>query len=552
MSGTPNEHGSGPRPSAAHAARFLLLLAAAACLVAAAAAAPQTPIPSQTPTAVERGRLIYREGHDGTREEIVALLGGEELEAPGTAFACASCHGDDGAGTSEGGVRPPPITWGVLTAERRSALTGRTRAPFDAATLTRAVILGVDAGGAPLHAAMPRYRMTERQAADLVAFLRILGTDADSDPGVGPASVRVGAALPLSGALAPAGEAVRATLDAYFAALNARGGVYGRRVELLYEDSAGTPAGTLDATRRLVEERHAFALVGSFEPPGDAATGEYLRRRAVPLVGPLTLTPKPGVPPNPSVFYLLPTARDQARALAQFVRDEAARTPGAAHARLFVVSSDEQFDRDAAEGARLQAQGAASVTTRSYRRGEFPAAEVAAETARAEARYVLFFGAPAEFTRLAGALEAAGRRPVLAGLALTLGRAALELPPELAARVYLAHPTPLPEPAAFAEFSALVRGANAGRGATAFQAIAFAAAKTFTEALKACGQRLRRATLTAALEGLRGFETGVLPPLTFEPNRRVGPAGAYVVGVDARRKQFTPLSGWIAVGAEAP
>ena len=534
---------------------FVSLNATRASHVAAQTSATQTP-PAPTPTAVERGRLIYHEGQDGTRDEITALLGGEELEAPATAFACVSCHSAGGEGASEGGIRPPPITWNVLTNEGRSALTGRTRAPYDEAALARAIIRGVDPRGVPLHAAMPHYRMTERQTSDLIAFLKILGTDADADPGLSPQTILVGASLPLSGSLAPVGEAVRATMNAYFEQLNARGGVYGRRIELVFEDSSGTPAGTLEATRKLVEVKRVFALVGSFEPSGDEATGEYLRRQSVPLIGPPTLTPRLSVPPNPSVFYLLPTLRDQARALAQFVRDEsmrgAGRAQGGGAARLFVVSSDDAEDREAAEGAKLQAQtqGMTHVTSRTYRRGEFAAEAFAAEASSAKADYVLFFGGPAEFTQFARALDASGQQPVLAGLALTLGRAALELSPTTAARTYLAHPTPLPEPAAFAEFAALIRGVNAGRGQLAFQAIAFASAKTFTEALKMSGQRLRRTTLVAALEQLNGFETGVLPPQTFNLNRRIGPTGAYIVRPDPERKQFTPLSGWLSVGAE--
>lgn len=518
---------------------------------AGAAAAPQSS------EGEARGRRIYFAGEDGTAEEIGVLLGGEELEAPATAFACASCHGDDGAGTREGGVQPPPITWESLTAPRFSSLANRKRAPYDAASLARAVVRGVDAEGFPLHASMPRYRMTERQAADLISFLKILGTDGDADPGINAHSIRVGAALPLSGTLAPVGEAVRSTLTAYFETVNARGGVYGRRVELVFEDSKGNPPGTLDATRKLIEERRAFALVAGFEPAGDAATADYLKRQSVPLVGPLTLSPRPSVPPNPSIFYLLPTARDQARALVEFVHAESERTGEAraagVGARLAVVSSEAEFDRDAAEGASLQAhtRHLKIASTRTYRDADFAPAELAAELARAKATHVLFFGGPREFDRLARALEATKHEARFFGLALTLGRAALGLPPSLAARTYLAHPTPLPDRDAFAEFLALTRRAGAGaQSPTAFQAVAYGAARIFTEAVKLSGRRLSRATLVNSLEQLRDFDTGVLPPVAFDANRRVGASGAYIVRADPDGKRFVPLTGWLALGAE--
>lgn len=537
----------------------VLLVLACAQLFTNANGQNATP-PAAPDDAAARGRRIYFEGTDGSAEEIEVHLGTEEIEAPATAFACVNCHAADGRGTNEGGVKPAPVIWEALNSARTSALTGRPRPPYDAGTLTRALRLGVNSAGERLHLAMPRYRLNDRQAADLVAFLKILGTDADSDPGVSTDAIKVGAALPLTGQYAPVGEAARATLDAYFAEANARGGVYGRRFELVVADSGGTPAGTLQATRELVESRNVFALVGSFEPPGGAGeAGEYLKRKAVPLVGPLALSHVPPAVPNPSLFYLLPTARHQASALVEYIREEDGRGRGAT--RLAVLNEDDELDREAAEGARAQSsvkRADASGQTRSlslvlsktYRAEEFEAAALAAEVARTGAEYVLFFGNPRSFTALARELERQQVNVRLAGLTLILGREALGLPPAQATLTLLAHPTPLPERADLAEFSALLRREGGGRDQLAFRAVAFAAAKVFTEGVKLSGRRLSRAGLISSIEQLRDFRTGVLPPLTFGPNRRLGVYGAYIVGVDSANQRLKPLSDLIEINVE--
>jgi ABC-type branched-subunit amino acid transport system substrate-binding protein/cytochrome c553 len=546
------------------AALVALLLLACSQLFAAAHGQGSVPQPAPDGDAA-RGRRIYFEGEDGTTEEMQVLLGNEEIEAPASAFACVNCHAADGQGTTEGGVRPAPVTWEALTAARTSALTGRPRPPYDAKTLTRALRLGVNSANERLHLAMPRYRLTDRQAADLVAFLKILGTDADTDPGVSTDTIKVGAALPLTGQFTPVGEAARATLTAYFADANARGGIYGRRFELIVADSGGTPTGTLQATRELLESRGVFALVGSFEPPGGAGeAGEYLKRKAVPLVGPLALSHVPPAVPNPSLFYLLPTARHQAAALIEYIREEAARVETRSAIKLAVLNADDEFDSEAAEGARAQlavtrvkagAVGAQPrpltlVLSKRYGAGEFAAAPFAAEVARAGAEYVLFFGNSTEFAALARELERQHVNVRLAGLTLVIGREALSLPPAQAARTFLAHPTPLPERADLAEFSALLRREGGGTNQLAFRAVAFAAAKVFTEGVKQSGRRLSRAGLINAIEHLRDFKTGVLPPLTFGPNRRLGVAGAYIVGVDSANKRLTPLSDLIELKVE--
>src|SRR5262249_10172733 len=145
-------------------------------------------------------------------------------------------------------------------------------------TLRRAIVDGVDPSGARLHPAMPRFQMPPARTAELVAYLTRIGDEGDADPGVTEGGGRVGALLPLPRPAASMGRGVRAMLSAVFESVNAGGGVYGRRLELVVGDAAaGGTAPSIDRGR-------VFALVGSMEPAGGALDG-------VPLVGPLALSP---------------------------------------------------------------------------------------------------------------------------------------------------------------------------------------------------------------------------------------------------------------------
>src|SRR6185369_9068752 len=106
-------------------------------------------------------------------------------------------------------------------------------------TLRRAIAQGLDPAGMRLHAGMPRYSMPAERLAELVAYLERIGDADDTDPGVTSTSIRIGAALPLSGPQAAAGKSIRDTLELTFAAESRDGGIYGRRIELVVEDSAG-------------------------------------------------------------------------------------------------------------------------------------------------------------------------------------------------------------------------------------------------------------------------------------------------------------------------
>jgi ABC-type branched-subunit amino acid transport system substrate-binding protein len=493
----------------------------------------------------ERGKQIYMKG-ESAGGDIRAILASTDMELPATSFTCANCHGLRGEGGMEGGLRPPPLTWDVLTTKQTSALTRRERAPYDEATLARAIDSGVDSGGNKLHPGMPRYKMTGEQMSDLIAYLKNIGKEADVDAGLSGDAIKVGAALPMTGPLAGIGEDVKAALAAYFAEINSQGGVYGRRLELVVEDSRGEPAATAEATRRLVEQARVFALVASFEPAGSDAANQLLSRSEVPLVGPVTLSPRMPAVPNRYVFYLLPSFSDQARALVDFVesrREQAGKQPAL---NIAVLHSGGEFDQDALAGLRSQVKlyPVRIVAEHEYKRGALSAAVGAVAPKKPD--YVFFFGGGGDFASFAREMERAKLDAGLVSSAVMIGREAFSLPQSVSSRTYLSYPTSMPGAADFAEFIKVMQKANVALRNVAFQSVAYASAKVFVEATKSSGRQLSRATLVSSLESMQGFKTGVTPPVSFGPNRRVGAVGSYVVGVDPGKKQFLPLSGWIA------
>ena len=76
------------------------------------------------------------------------------------------------------------------------------------------------------------------------------------------------------------------------------------------------------------------------------------------------------------------------------------------------------------------------------------------------------------------------------------------------------------------------------------QIAAYAAAKLLVEGLRRSGRTLTRLALVDALEALYGYETGVTPPLSYGPNRRIGARAAHVVAVDLIKKSYEPVGGW--------
>ena len=64
------------------------------------------------------------------------------------------------------------------------------------------------------------------------------------------------------------------------------------------------------------------------------------------------------------------------------------------------------------------------------------------------------------------------------------------------------------------------------------------------EGLRDAGKTLTREKLVESLEELYRFDTGVTPPLTYGPNRRVGARGAHIMQVDLGKKSNTAVGDW--------
>lgn len=190
-----------------------------------------------------RGRQIFLEGTSPSGREVQAVISGSASPAP---LPCATCHGRDGRGRTEGGVRPANLEWDTLT--RATA----TRPAYDEASLRRAITLGIDASGRRLSPTMPRYRLWRDDAGDLVAWLRRLGTL--REPGVGDQTLR----------LRVAGGS-RRVFEAWADDVNTRGGLYARRIDIVDDDDSfavlGDPDGPL--TRRAIADEVPVLRVGT-------------------------------------------------------------------------------------------------------------------------------------------------------------------------------------------------------------------------------------------------------------------------------------------------
>ena len=487
------------------------------------------------------GKRIYLTGESPSGGDIVVKLGRDGSTLPGAAAPCGSCHGADGQGRPEGGVRPSAVVWSELAKPYgHSHPGGRKHPPFTEATLARALRDGLDPAGNPLDVSMPRYGISDDDLGSLLAYLRRL--EEDLDPGIAPGALRIGTVLPTSGALAEVGLPMRAVLSGWFDALNLRGGIHGRTIELVVAGYDSDRANGVEAAQELLRDGNVFALVSGLFPAAEPEVAVLVGEARVPMVGPFSLFARNDDVAGAWIFHPSGGLREQARVLAAF----AVRDLGAGTTRIALVHAPEAPYAEAARGAaeELRRRGGPApeiLVLRSEPK------ELADRLAKGGFGTVLVLAGDGALEGLTRVLAGGKAAPALLASGTLSGRAATELAGRYPGAVFLAFPSsPSNEsPAAAQEFARLREAAGSPGRSRASQASAVVDAMVLVEGLKRSGRALSRERLVASLEALYAFETGLSPPVTFGPDRRVGALGAHVVRVDAAGRAFVPVGGWV-------
>ena len=97
-------------------------------------------------------------------------------------------------------------------------------------------------------------------------------------PGVTDTEIKIGYLLPITGA-APIPVQFDSGVSAYWNYVNARGGIGGRKVKVIIEDTQSQAEVGKDKAKKLIEDDHVFAIVVLDRLENQQAIGEYLNSR---------------------------------------------------------------------------------------------------------------------------------------------------------------------------------------------------------------------------------------------------------------------------------
>lgn len=108
------------------------------------------------------------------------------------------------------------------------------------------------------------------------------------ETGISDERILFGQSAAFSGPAGELGKNMRHGIQAAFREVNERGGVHGRRLELVSLDDAYEPEAAIANTRQLIEEKGVFALIGAVGTPTSRSATPVAAAANVPYIAPFT------------------------------------------------------------------------------------------------------------------------------------------------------------------------------------------------------------------------------------------------------------------------
>ena len=339
----------------------------------------------------------------------------------------------------------------------------------------------------------------------LLAALNI--TAQAAEVGVTESEIRIGQFAALSGPAAELGKRLQLGIQAHFTAINAAGGIKGRKLTLISRDDGYEPDKAAAAVKALIEEDKVFALIGSVGTPTTLAAVPAINAAGIPLIGPFTGAQALREPFNRNIFHVRASYFDETERIIQHLSTLGIK-------KIAVFYQNDSYGKAGLEGvtralAKRNLKPAATVTVE---RNSVDVAVALAEILKTNPEAVIQISA----YKSCAALIKQSRAKSYAGQFFNVsfvGSKALadELGEASSAGVSISQVVPFP----YIPSSAIVREyqqrmIEAGNKDFDFSSIeGFLAAKVLTEGLRrAPGKSLTRESLTTALQSLRDYDMG--------------------------------------------
>jgi len=329
--------------------------------------------------------------------------------------------------------------------------------------------------------------------------------------------VVLGQSVALSGPAQELGKDMQLGASLYFNAVNAKGGVNGRKIVLKTLDDGYESNRAAENTRKLINEEKVFALFGYVGTPTSAASMPIFTEAKVPFVGPFTGAELLRNPVNKFIFNVRASYYDETEAIVQHLTAMSVN-------KIAVFYQNDAYGQAGLAGVEraLKKRGIEIAAKATVERNTVEVKEAVATMVKAQPQAVVMISAYKSVAAFIKEMKAAGSNPTFWNVSFVGSKAlAKELDKE-GRGVQISQVVPFPwdlSVPVVKEYRALL---DAAKGEPGFGTLeGYIAAKVAVEGLRRAGKNLTRESYMKALESLDNYDMGGFK-VTYGPDNRSG------------------------------
>ena len=333
----------------------------------------------------------------------------------------------------------------------------------------------------------------------------------------------IGQVAPLTGTIAGTGDEYVAGGAAYFAHVNANGGIYGRKIRVVVKDDSYKPDQTLALTRQMLAEDKPIALFG-FVGTGNVLAlnkNKILEEAGIALLAPYTGAQDLREPVNPNIFHIRASYTDETSRMVEHLHTIGLR-------RFAVMYQDDPFGKSGLAGAEaaLQKLGLKAVAKGGYDRTKPEEVDAAvAAIAPADPDAIIMVSVNRASAAFVKKMREKGSKARLFSISVVNFKELLKNAGEENARgigISQVMPYPYSTLAPVArEFQMLMKQYQPDKVVSYASMESFIAAKILVEAIRRSGGNPTREKVIAQLEKMNSYDAGGFK-VSFSPENRVG------------------------------
>jgi len=361
------------------------------------------------------------------------------------------------------------------------------------------------------------------------------GGGAGDTTGVTDTTIKIGMHAPVTGAAAIPQRSFENAVGVYFDAVNRAGGIFGRKVEVIFEDDQFRPDVARVKCKELAEQEKVFMLIGGAGADQIDACARYAASEGVPYLSAGVHESRPGQTSLGDLSTYFAAAMTYEQQVPLLARLYSSQFKGK---NVVVITADnDSLDgyHDKAASALASAAGSAlKYAERIPKNTQSEALSIGTKICNSSAEVVIWNASPSTLLNVSKAMTC---RPAFVGPGLTNGLNIVATAgcDNIDGSLFY---SPFPGMDVMRKNSEFVADYQAKNGSAPddIGAAIYGVERLVVQMLLAAGEDLSREGFLAAVAKKKTFETGVYPTVSF--SSRLGGTAMHLLQADCSKREY--------------